>query len=441
MEGAGGSKGKTAATRDKMKLRKVRREDPKSSSPGLGSKSCEEAARLRSPRLRSKSRVDYNENTQLSGGDLFGESVEYKPVKGILKKPSTESNDEEDEEVTFRGSGRKTAENPVEKGNRTKLRRSKRLVGEVESGQKGPVQVEEEAEAEVVGENDDGVIVNDVGEIADEHEGKKKKLFKENKASEVGKVKPNEVARGLALKRKRGEDAGRLESNDDLKRLHMKRRQRNSYSKDVKTEVVEKVKVVGNASKVARFYSSKLGFPLPGSTVREWVKKSQESQEDDVVAQVGEEDDVAQVGEEETLQDETEGEVGESEEDTVEEENNDVEEENNDVEEEDNDVEEENNDVEEENNDEEASEVDDDGEATYVHLKKNEGDDEAEVGVIFDTRPVLVETPLTEACKKLREVELKKVVLKKKKELLEMEEKKLQKEKEEQLLLLKKALE
>merc|ERR1712062_463575 len=154
----------------------------------------------------------------------------------------------------------------------------------------------------------------------------------------------------------------------------------------------------------------------PRTTVIEWVKKSQESQEDDVVTQVGEEG---------LPQDETEEEVGESEEDTDEEENNDVEEKNNDVE--------------EENNDEEASEVDYDGEAKNVHLKKNEGEDEAEVGVIFDTHPV--ETPLSEACKKLRDVELKKIMLQKKKELLEMEEKNLQKEEEEQRLLLKKALE
>ena len=173
---------------------------------------------------------------------------------------------------------------------------------------------------------------------------------------------------------------------------------------------------MGNAAKVAKFYSSKLGFRVSESTVRDWVRKSQESQEDEVVAQVGEE---------ELLQDEAEGEIGEGEEDTDEEENNDVEEENNDVE--------------EENNDEEASEVDNDGEAKNVHLKKNEGEDKAEVGVIFDTHPV--ETPLSEACKKLRDVELKKIMLKKKKELLEMEEKNLQKEEEEQRLLLKKALE
>ena len=177
MEGARGSKGKTAATRDKMKLRKVRKEDPKSSSPGLGSKSCEEAARLRSPRLRNKSRVDYNENMQAFGGNYFGKSVEYRPVKGILKKPSIESKDQDDEEVTFRGSGRKMVENPVENGTRTELRSSKRLSGDVESGQEGPMQVEGEAEAEVVGENDDGVSANDVGEIADERDGKMKKLF------------------------------------------------------------------------------------------------------------------------------------------------------------------------------------------------------------------------------------------------------------------------
>ena len=404
MEGVGGSKGKTAASRDK--LQRARREDPRSSSPGLGSKSCEEAARLRSPRLRNKFRVDYNENMQAFGGNIFGKSFEYRPVKGILKKPSMESKGEDDEEVTFRGSGRKIVENPVENGTRTELRSSKRLSGDVESGQEGPMQVEREAEAEAVGENDDGVSANDVGEIAEERDGKMKKLFKKNRASEVGKVNPNEVVYSLGVKRKRGEDAGRLDSNDVSERLPMKRgqkRHQNYYSQDFKREVVEEVKVVGSAAKVAKFYSSKLGFRVSDSTVRDWVRKSQESQEDEVVAQVGEV---------ELLQDEAEGEIGEGEEDTDE----------------------------EENNDEEAFEVDDEGEAKNV-FKKNEGEDEAEVGVIFDTHPVLVETPLTEACKKLREVELKKNMLKKKKELLEMEEKNLQKEEGEQRLLLKKALE
>jgi len=409
MKSTEGSRGKTAAPSDMMKLRRVRREDPKSSSPRLGSKSCEEAARLRSPRLKSKSRVDYNENTQAFGGNLVDENVESRPVKGILKKLSIESKDEDDEEVTFRGSGRKMVENPVENGTRRELRSSKRLCGDVESGQMGPMQVEGEAGAEVVGENDDDVSANDVGEIAEEHDGKKQKLSKKNKLPEVGQVKPNEVARSLDLKRKRGEDAGLLDSNDDSERPPMKRGQKkHQYSQDFKREVVEKVKVVGNAAKVAKFYSSKLGFRVSESTVRNWVRKSQESQEDEVVAQVGEE---------ELLQDEAEGEIGEGEEDTDEETD------------------------EEENNDEEAFEVDDEGEAKNVHLKKNEGEDEAEVGVIFDTHPVLVETPLTEACKKLREVELKKNMLKKKKELLEMEEKNLQKEEEEQRLLLKKALE
>merc|ERR1719167_1824847 len=152
----------------------------------------------------------------------------------------------------------------------------------------------------------------------------------------------------------------------------MKRGQKNSYSLDFKREVVEKVKVVGNVAKVARFYSSELGFPVPEGTVRDWVKKSQESKEDDV-AQVGEEEeDVAQVGE-------VEGDVAQSEEETDE----------------------------EQNNDEEAFDLDDDGKATNVDLKKNEGEDEAEVGVIFDTHPVLVETPITEAFKNFREVELK----------------------------------
>ena len=91
---------------------------------------------------------------QAFGGNIFGKSFEYRPVKGILKKPSMESKGEDDEEVTFRGSGRKMVENPVENGTRTELRSSKRLSGDVESGQEGPMQVEREAETEAVGEND-----------------------------------------------------------------------------------------------------------------------------------------------------------------------------------------------------------------------------------------------------------------------------------------------
>ena len=52
MKGTEGSRGKTAAPSDMMKLRRVRREDPKSSSPRLGSKSCEEA------RLIEESKVE-----------------------------------------------------------------------------------------------------------------------------------------------------------------------------------------------------------------------------------------------------------------------------------------------------------------------------------------------------------------------------------------------
>merc|ERR1712012_564387 len=127
----------------KDKLQRARMEDPRSSSPGLGS-----------TRLRNKFRVDYNENMQAFGGNIFGKSFEYRPVKGILKKPSMEPKDEDDEEVTFRGSGRKIVENPVENGTRTELRSSERLSGDVESGQEGPMQVEREAETEAVGEND-----------------------------------------------------------------------------------------------------------------------------------------------------------------------------------------------------------------------------------------------------------------------------------------------
>ena len=65
-----------------------------------------------------------------------------------------------------------------------------------------------------------------MGEIAEERDGKMKKLFKKNKASEVGKVKPNEVVNSLGVKRKRGEDAGGLDSNDEPERLQMKRGQK-----------------------------------------------------------------------------------------------------------------------------------------------------------------------------------------------------------------------
>ena len=78
-------------------------------------------------------------------------------------------------------------------------------------------------------------------------------------------------------------------------------------------------------------------------------------------------------------------------------------------------------------------------------IKKDEGEEEAGVEVTFDTHPVLVETPLTEGFKKIRELELELNTLEKKEELIKMQKaavaRELRKEKEKALLLLKNSLE
>ena len=80
-------------------------------------------------------------------------------------------------------------------------------------------------------------------------------------------------------------------------------------------------------------------------------------------------------------------------------------------------------------------------------IKKDEGEEEAgvEVEVTFDTHPVLVETPLTEGFKKIRELELELNTLEKKEELIKMQKaavaRELRKEKEGALLLLRNSLE
>ena len=78
-------------------------------------------------------------------------------------------------------------------------------------------------------------------------------------------------------------------------------------------------------------------------------------------------------------------------------------------------------------------------------IKKDEGEEEAGVEVTFDTHPVLVETPLTEGLKKIRELELELNALEKKEELIKMQKaavaRKLRKEKEGALLLLRNSLE
>ena len=78
-------------------------------------------------------------------------------------------------------------------------------------------------------------------------------------------------------------------------------------------------------------------------------------------------------------------------------------------------------------------------------IKKDEGEEEAGVEVTFDTHPVLVETPLTEGFKKIRELELELNALEKKEELIKMQKatvlQELRKEKKRALLLLKNSLE
>ena len=67
------------------------------------------------------------------------------------------------------------------------------------------------------------------------------------------------------------------------------------------------------------------------------------------------------------------------------------------------------------------------------------------IEVTFDTHPVLVETPLTEGLKKIRELELELNALEKKEELIKMQKatvlQELRKEKKRALLLLKNSLE
>ena len=77
-------------------------------------------------------------------------------------------------------------------------------------------------------------------------------------------------------------------------------------------------------------------------------------------------------------------------------------------------------------------------------MKEKEGEGEPEVEVTFDTT-AFVETPLTEGCRKIRDLELELNALEKKGELIKMQKatvlQELRKEKKRALLLLKNSLE
>merc|ERR1711973_417772 len=88
-----------------------------------------------------------------------------------------------------------------------------------------------------------------------------------------------------------------------------------------------------------------------------------------------------------------------------------------------------------------------DGEASRSRVAKamkgKEGEDGPEVEVTFDTT-AFVETPLTEGCKKIRQLEMEMKKVEKNEELLKMKKaayaRELSMEKEKQLMLLKKTL-
>merc|ERR1712013_595003 len=171
-------------------------------------------------------------------------------------------------------------------------------------------------------------------------------------------------------------------------------------------------------SEVARIYSTKLGFPVNKTTIRrikaqvvQWdaAEKEREIQEDeeDIVA-----DDDERSSEDDPFKDEavekrrsqdesdeedaTEG-GGNSEAETEEEEGT--------------------------NEDEGLLKDETDGEAgrspVAKAMKGKEGEDEPEVEVTFDTT-AFVETPLTEGCKKIRQLEMEMRKVEKSEELLKM---------------------
>jgi len=265
----------------------------------------------------------------------------------------------------------------------------------------------------------------DVEKMLNQHGGKKKTVTKKVEWVESSKTHPDmkssKAVKRFVLKRKTdvNHDAQSLVGSDhDHAEKQKQKRQKRSYPVELKREIAEKVAEKGNLSEVARIYSTKLGFPVNKSTifgikaqVVQWdaAEKGRENQEDeeDMVADDDEsssEDDPFkdEAVEKRRSQDEcdeedaTEG-GGNSEAETEEEEGT--------------------------NEDEGLLEDETDGEASGSQVAKamkgKEGEDEPEVEVTFDTT-AFVETPLTEGCKKIRQLEMEMKKVEKNEELLKM---------------------
>ena len=219
----------------------------------------------------------------------------------------------------------------------------------------------------------------------------------------------SKAVRRLVLKRKTDvdHDAQSLVGSDHGERQQQKRQKR-SYPVELKREIAEKVAERGNLSEVARIYSAKLGFPVNRTTifgikaqVEQWdaAEKEREIQGEDLVADDDERSSEYDPFKDEAVEkrrsqdesdeeDATEG-GGNSEAETEEEEG--------------------------------TNETDGEVSRSLVAkaMKGKEGEDGPEVEVTFDTT-AFVETPLTEGCKKIRQLEMEIKKVEKNEELLKM---------------------
>ena len=232
-------------------------------------------------------------------------------------------------------------------------------------------------------------------------------------------MKSSKAVKRLVLKRKTdvNHDAQSLVGSDHAEKQQQKRQRRN-YPDELKKEIAEKVAENGNMSEVARIYSTKLGFPVNRSTicsikaqVVQWdaAEKGREIQEDkeDMFA-----DDDERSSEDDPFKDEA-GEKWRSQDESDEE----------DATEGGGNFEAETEEEEGTNEGEGLLEDETDGEAgrslVAKAMKGKEGENEPEVEVTFDTT-AFVETPLTEGCKKIRQLEMEMKKVEKNEELLKM---------------------
>jgi len=267
----------------------------------------------------------------------------------------------------------------------------------------------------------------DVEKKLNQHGGKRKTVTKKVEWVESSKTYPDmkssKAVKRLVLKRKTDvkHDAQSLVGSDHAERQQQKRQKR-SYPVELKREIAEKVAEKGNMSEVARIYSTKLGFPVNKTTIRgikiqveQWdeAEKGREIQEDEEDMVAYDDDDDERSNEDDPFQDEAGEKRGSQ--DESDEEDTDGGGDNSEAETEE----------EEGTNEGEGLLVQDetDGEAGRSRVAKamkgKEGEDEPEVEVTFDTT-AFVETPLTEGCKKIRQLEMEMKKVEKNEELLKM---------------------